>query len=357
MELARALAKKIEVRALIAAGVENRAAWESADLPVYFVPTYHGAASAALSFLDFRRFGYIRHVTAGEAPDVVHYPMLHPWAPLLNRVAFAGLPKVVTVHDPRPHKGEENWLLTRLQAMAVRQSDRVIILSESFRDTLVAMGCPADAVDVIPHGEFSYYRRYVKHGKEEATVANNSNKLLFFGRIREYKGLDALLRAFPLVLKEVPDAQLQIVGSGDLAPYRRLLENLPQVQVINRWVADDEVAEFFAQATLLIVPYIDASQSGVIPIAYSMGVPVIASATGGLKEQVEDGVSGLLVPPGDHVALAGRCVELLRDPALRARLAEGGRRMAESKMNWDHIADLTVACYEKAIASRRARTR
>lgn len=354
LELARALAKRIEVRALVAAGVENRAAWELADFPVYFVPTYRGLASAALSFLDFRRFCYIRNVTAGERPDVVHYPMLHPWAPLLNRVAFAGLPKVVTVHDPRPHKGEENWLLTRLQAMAVRQSDRVIILSESLRDTLVAMGWPADAVDVIPHGEFSYYRRYARHGKEEAAVANNSNKLLFFGRIREYKGLDVLLRAFPLVLKEVPDAQLQIVGSGDLAPYRRLLENLPQVQVVNRWVDDDEVAKFFAGASLVVVPYIEASQSGVIPIAYSMGVPVVASATGGLREQVEDGASGFLVPPGDHVALAKRCVELLRDPGLRARLAEGGRRMAEVKMNWDRIADLTVSCYERAITKLRA---
>ena len=352
LELARALSKRISVEVIVSADADNVSAWRDADLPVHFIKTYTGPLSAGFSLLSWRRFRSIGRIAAAFQPDVVHYPMLHTWAPILNLTAFRGFPWVATVHDPRPHLGEKNARLSFLhQKAAIWHAERVVILSEALRKDMQDIGVPTDRIDVIPHGEFSYYQSGVETGVGENMTDERRHTLLFFGRLREYKGLEVLAESFRILKETVPDARLLVVGSGDFRPYAAAFAAMQNVTIVNRFVADSEVNEFFAQAGLLVVPYVEASQSGVIPIAYPLGIPVVATDVGGLKEQVEDGVSGFMVPPRDPAALAQKCAELMLDKDTYARLSAGARVTARTKMSWDHIADLTVACFEKAIGA------
>jgi len=120
---------------------------------------------------------------------------------------------------------------------------------------------------------------------------------------------------------------------------------------VNRWISDTEVANFFRRADVLVAPYREASQSGVIPIACALGLPVVATRVGGLIEQVEDGKTGLLVEPNNPEQLADACVQLLLDSTLANSLAEGGRRRASQEWNWDRITGMVIDSCEKTIDS------
>jgi glycosyltransferase involved in cell wall biosynthesis len=357
LELARALSKRISVEAIVSADADNVDAWLAAGPPVHLIKTYAGRLSAGLSILDWRRFRSIGRIAAAFQPDVVHYPMLHTWAPILNSTAFRAFPKVVTVHDPRPHLGERNARLSiLLQKASIWNAARVVILSEALREEMGDIGVPDDRIDVIPHGEFSYYESGLEMGTRENMTDERRHTLLFFGRLREYKGLEVLAESFRILKEAVPDARLLVVGEGDFRPYAATFDAIQNVTIVNRFIADSEVNEFFARAGILVVPYVEASQSGVIPIAYPLGIPVVATDVGGLKEQVDEGVSGFLVPPGDPLTLANRCAELMLDEDTHARLSAGARETARTKMSWDHIADLTVTCFEKAIGAGQRHT-
>jgi glycosyltransferase involved in cell wall biosynthesis len=233
----------------------------------------------------------------------------------------------------------------------MRQADRLVILSESLRPDMRAQGFDDACVDVIPHGEFSYYSKISEEGIPEGD-SERRYTLLFFGRLREYKGLRVLVQAFPLIQERVPQARLLVVTSGDLRPYTAALAALRNVELVNRFIPDDEVGSWFARAGILVLPYLEASQSGVITIAYTRRMPVVATAVGGLREQVEDGVSGYLVAPGDPRALAERCADLMLDERVYRSMADGAEMFARTRMNWDAIADLTLATFERAIAAR-----
>lgn len=347
LNAAKALSKRAEVLAVISRQVCNIEAWRTSGVPLLEISTYQSKQSFILSTLNLKKHLAFRSQLRAFNPDVIYYPMLHFWTPLVNWL-MPKVPKVLTLHDPVQHYGERNPILAIVQWLAIRQASRVILLSRSFIEEANRLGFPPHCIDIIPHGEFSYYARLgsVKSKKQKPT-------LLFFGRIFPYKGLNVLLDAFPLIKRRIPEARLLIVGSGNLKPYSARLQNLRDVSVVNRWIADDEVASYFGQADILVVPYSDASQSGVIPIAYAFKMPVIATRVGGLPEQVEDGKTGLLVDAGDVAAFAEACVHLLSNPVWAASLGEAGYEKAMREWNWDLIAELVYASCAKTVSKTK----
>jgi len=143
-------------------------------------------------------------------------------------------------------------------------------------------------------------------------TTRSGNTILFFGKVRKYKGLDVLLAALPKVLSKI-ECKLLVVGEfyDSIARYRRLIRELNienYVQIDNRYVPNEEVPEVFERADVLVLPYLSATQSGVARIALSNKLPIIASRTGGLSEAIIENVDGLLFPPGDSEALADQIV-------------------------------------------------
>ena len=353
-EIARAVAEKIEIICLLSSQVENKEAWAESGLKCYYIPTYTSVVTAGLSLTNIKNRNTIKRIIKEESPDLIYYPMGHLWTPFINMDIARWLPKVITVHDPHPHLGEYNVMLQILSTWGKRQANRIVVLHNGAVRELEDQGFSKENIDVIPHGAFSYYKdRNSTHIKYNSGDRVN---ILFFGRILPYKGLEILLQAFPLIKAKIPNARLMIAGEGDIQPYKPLMADIEDIVVYNRWIADEEVADFFEQADLVVIPYIDASQSGVIPIAYSMGKPVVASKIAGLTEQVIDYQSGLFVQPGDSIDLSNKCIEILTNDELRLLLIDGGYELANTLMNWNTIGDQLVKCFEMALKGFRVQS-
>ncbi len=228
-------------------------------------------------------------------PDVIHFQQGHLWfnlaLPLLRRY-----PVVITIHDVRHHAGDEESQKTPQTIMdfGYHHADQVIVHAKQLKQLVVRRLCiPNEIVHVIPQVG-------LWHDAVQSQVEEEDHLILFFGRIWEYKGLEYLIRAEPLITAQVPDARIVIAGQGeDFARYRRMMVRPEHFIVHNEYVSDDKRAELFRQASIVVLPYIDASQSAVIPLAYTFAKPVVATRVGGLPEMVDHGRTGYLVPPRD----------------------------------------------------------
>jgi glycosyltransferase involved in cell wall biosynthesis len=270
------------------------------------------------------------------APDVVHIQdsLTHD-----VRLAVAGgypwRRYALTVHDPTPHPGDARpSLRIRTVRRALRRgADLVFVHSAVLAEELAAAGDLRGAVEVVPHG----------FGEAEVAPLPERPSLLFFGRITHYKGLDTLLDAMPAVWERLPEVTLTVAGSGEIPEHGALAD--PRVTLRTEHVPEDAVAGLFAASTCVVLPYRQASQSGVGSEAKQYGRPLIATAVGGLPDLLEEG-EGRLVPPEDPPALAGAILEVVGTPGLAAEL---GRRAAASVAGagWGSVAELTLAAYRR----------
>lgn len=144
----------------------------------------------------------------------------------------------------------------------------------------------------------------VNKSKEELGFNIDDNILLFFGYVRKYKGLNVLLDAFPGVLKSNPNAKLLIVGEfyDSAEKYYEQIEALgikDPVKVVQKFVPNEDVGKYYSVADIVILPYLSATQSGVLNIAYGFGKPVIVTNVGGLAEDVIEGNTGYIIEPNN----------------------------------------------------------
>lgn len=248
----------------------------------------------------------------------------------------------LTVHDPVQHPGDAPR--ARVGALAdralLRGAGLVFVHAEALHEELLETAAVTAPVVVVPHG---VHPPDVRPRPEIPT-------LLCFGRLSRYKGIDVLLDAMPRVWDVVPTARLVIVGEGDLhgsgvAGHRALDD--PRVHLRREHVAESEVAELFAQASIVVLPYRQASQSGVGSQAKSFGRPLVVTRLGGLPELVSDG-SGLIVEPEDPRELASACVALLSDDGKATQMGEQGARSIDRRSSWRRVAELTLRAYDHA---------
>ena len=141
-----------------------------------------------------------------------------------------------------------------------------------------------------------------------------------------------------------------ICGQGEnFRRYRQLMSDPDKFIVHNRWITDDKRTEFFQRASIVVLPYIEATQSGVVPVAYAHSKPVIATRTGGLPDVIDDGQTGILVDPKNEVQLADAIVQLLRDKHLRESMGRAGKRKLETDLSQAAVTKQTADVYRAAI--------
>jgi len=288
-------------------------------------------------------------------PDVVHLHCTNPIAVAYVaalrlagcRVAYTA--HVVTPHEAVPFQRVIYRALFRLSHLIVAHSavDRARLADE--------FGVGDDRLVVIPHGEYGFFESHSVPADRQVMrqalgIDAEAPVALFFGYIREYKGLDVLLEAWPSVSATRPEARLVVAGDPVRLPSerRRALEQAAShVGAVCRleYVPFLDVARYFRAADAVVMPYRRISQSGVLFLALSLGVPIVASAVGALPEVLRHDESALLVEPASPAALAAALTRVLGDPDLRARLVAGGHRVAE-RHGWPSIAEQT----ERALA-------
>lgn len=295
-----------------------------------------------------------RHIAAFR-PDVVHVQE-HPTrsmaqlAGLLPRVLHRRLPFITTVHDPLPHSGDDDKAartFARAYARLRAASDRVIVHGQSLAEDLAGTGVPREKIAVLPHGVLHFGR----HGGEVPQGAPDRRRLIFFGRMEAYKGLAELLDANDLWLARGVPAELLVAGAGPevnrLAPR---LAAAPNVTLMRGRIEQDELERLVARSAAAVLPYRDATQSGVIASTYGAGRPVIATRVGALAEAVQDG--GLMVPAGDIAALADAGARLVTEPGLLETLEGAVQRRRDGDLSWADIARRTASLYGDAGAGR-----
>jgi glycosyltransferase involved in cell wall biosynthesis len=276
-----------------------------------------------------------RQVSAWH-PEVVH--VQEGVANDVRLMLAAGLPSrryALTVHDPTPHPGEAmaaRWRRAFRRSLR-RRASLVFVHSRVLAEELSATGDVEAPIEVVPHG--------IEVG--ETTPPPPDTSLLFFGRITHYKGLDTLLDAMPAVWESDPAARLVVAGEGEV-PAHPLLSD-PRVELRSGYLPDAEVPSLFAAATMVVLPYRQASQSGVGSQAKQFGRALVTTDVGGLPELVGEDI-GRVVPAEDPGRLAAAILEVARTPGLAAKMgARAAASVAES--GWDRIGRLTLDAYRR----------
>lgn len=338
LEMVKALKNlgKYRIKALISNQCENIEAWKKSGIELICIDTFNTNKEFLLKTLNVFNFIGLNRFIKSFSPDYVYIPMIHWWNPIVNFMCRKAR-IIFTLHDVTQHKGEESFLADSLRKIILKQSHRVIILSEALREKLVYQRVKSEKIFVIPHANFSYYGE----GFSLENKTYDNERIIFFGRINPYKGLDVLLEAMKIVIKERPNLKLNIVGNGDISCYKNSFAELGKnIENHVRWIKDEEVQGFFKESDFAVVPYIEASQSGVIPLAYSLGLPVIASRIGGIPEQVIDGETGYLVEPTDPVELAEIITDLSGDREKIRKMGKNAYNFANEKLTWEASAKL-----------------
>lgn len=352
-QLSKALSKANDMTVIVPGEAGFEKLEPNVNLVRFSLPSsLHRAMLKTFDFSLYRRLTReINHVK----PEVVHitfelrFPFFFAW--LLHR----NYPLVITIHEPEPFSVGmlRIILINRLQAanmkLLARISDKIIVHGEKHKRYLLDRNIPSHKIEVIPHGEFSFFAQYSK-GNVRTIESNN---ILFFGRITRYKGIDYLIEAVKLVKEHIPDATVTIAGEGSFTRYKRMIGSDSSFTVLNRFIADEEVAELFQKASVVVLPYVDGSQSGVISIAYAFKKPVVATDVGNFSEMVENGKTGFIVPPKNSEALAAALVEVLSNGDLRRAMGENGYKFMKEAFTWDKIADRTLATYRQALEYRK----
>jgi glycosyltransferase involved in cell wall biosynthesis len=317
----------------------------------------------------------LRYRHAARAADVVHFQWLtvQPLdVHLLPRGrptgSKAGPPRpklVLTAHDVLPREPRRGQLAA--QRRLYERFDAVVVHSEHGRERLLELGVDSGRLHVIPHGALTHLGGLPTGPSRVLPTDATGPVVLFFGLLRPYKGLDVLLRAWRGIEQGGDDdgvggrhgdsarkqsgsragvagAELWIVGMPRMDVVRLLADAPPNVRFVLRFIPDAELPAYFTRADLVVLPYLEADQSGVLFTALAFGKPLLLSDVGGFPEVAATGAART-VPAGDSAALGEALRELLADPPARSAMAERARAAAAGPYSWDAIAKRTLELY------------
>jgi glycosyltransferase involved in cell wall biosynthesis/O-antigen/teichoic acid export membrane protein len=277
---------------------------------------------------------------------------------------LTGVPAVCTLHDALlPPYG---WLHRRAIAWCLAHGyARTVTPSEANRALALAAGVPPDAVVTIPNGVDIAQTPTRSRAAVRAGLGVSPTTVVLgqVGRFAPIKGHDVLLRALPLILQSHSDVLLLFVGDalfeGERAHRDAVLGSARAAGLVDRlhvvgWT--DTIADWYEALDVLVHPAVaHDTLPTVILEAMAYGLPVVASAVGGIVEIVEDGVTGLVVPPKDEVALAQAISTLLGDPVRRRAMGEAGRRRVATDFTLDRHRERLMSVYESVMTGRAGR--
>ncbi len=281
--------------------------------------------------------------------DLVVCTMPAIWdAAVLPVIRAMDLPFILVVHDATPHPGDSYPLRHLGMRREIAAADGLVVLSEHVKQQVMARhALPGDMIWTIPHGAFEFG---VKQYRQLAHT--RPTRLLFLGRIIAYKGLDLLLEAYGLLQRQGANVTLEVMGSGDISPYAAQLDGLTGVTIVNRWVDEDDIGAALSRNDLMVLPYREASQSGVAASAATAGMPMVATPVGGLTEQVVDGMTGVIAATTCPYGVASAIRRFIEDHDLYARCSAGAIAYAEQELGWGPIAR-RMGAIARDVASRK----
>jgi glycosyltransferase involved in cell wall biosynthesis len=361
LEIARVVAARDDMELHLSLSRDSDLYVDFSDIPAasrYDIYTYTNGFQFGLRsfklFLLRRRFA--RYIQENKI-DVVFCTMDHLWgSSMKGAIRESSAVYLLTLHDAVRHPGENQiwrrWLLRR----DVDASDSIMVLTRAVSESLRAKyAYPADRVFMSAHGHFGSGSINLQ---PRSLPTDRPIRLLFFGRILAYKGLDLMLEALSLLRSEFPSLALEVWGSGDVSPHRSALDSVGGIRVENRWIEEAEIPEIFAATDLAVLPYREGSQSGVVATAFAVGMPCVATPIPGLCEQITDGVTGVISTGFSPAEYAEAVAKVLRDPAFYVSLSRGCITAAKTSLCWERIGQSVADALHGASAKgKRDRVR
>lgn len=287
-------------------------------------------------------------------PDVVHAQETPRDELVLALLSLPRVPRVLTVHDPAPHPGVDSarmGLRRRLYRDWLRARSRLsIVHGESLRHAL-------EHESPVLRGRV----RIARHGPlggpaADWPVSRKPMRFLFFGRVEAYKGLGYLVEAARRVVAQGHRLQVVVAGRGDdLERHRAAMQDAGCFVVHDRYIPADQVPELFNSCAIVVLPYVEASQSGVAAMALGYGRAVLATTVGEIPDMVRHETNGLLVPPADAEALTAAMVRLLEAPDAVQRMGQAAGALGRTELGWAAVAEATSLIYQEAIGATTSR--
>jgi glycosyltransferase involved in cell wall biosynthesis len=268
----------------------------------------------------------------------------------LGLTALPGRPVLAEVcHNVRD--ASDSRIGRPLLGRLFRRVDLVLVHGDRSRAEFDSTWAPAHA-EVFPHGDERIFA-------SDPPPPAGEERILFFGNWRDVKGLGVLMDAFDDLAARRPGVSLTIAGRPfpDSRPdeiRRWAARHGERVQLVEGYIAMEDVRPLFADARVVVAPYLAGSQSGVVHLAMTMARPVVATDVGDIGDTVRDGDIGRVVEPGDATALAAALDEVVSQPDLAERLGAAARRKMDQGASWEDAAEALEAHLERAIAARQA---
>jgi glycosyltransferase involved in cell wall biosynthesis len=320
-------------RGLLAAGcrVSLYTCDETADPAIpglRFYPFYCNIFGRGSRYL--RALNYIRGTVVtlrkmvGSGEKIFHFQVFNDLVPELIVITLAklfGRKVVLTVHDVSSLAGPVSWR-RNATGWAYRLADQVIVHNRISRLELEGLGFPSAKISVLPHGHYLDSMREMPPGadaRRALEIDPTAKVVLFFGQIRDAKGLDLLIQALPEIAREVPEVVLLIAG-------------------------------YYAAADVVALPYRRIYQSGVLMMAMTYGRSVIVSDLPGMTEVITDGVNGYVFSQGSKDELAKTVIRALQDGAERERVSLRASAYIREHHDWTRIGHQTAELYEAVLA-------
>jgi len=341
---------------------DNRVVSMPVGFPIkYWMPTKD--TSRGRIGKAFNYFGYLARlltylVRNNRRQRIVHFQFFRRErieSLLFPLLRLLGVNLIFTAHNVLPHEnGRIDYLL---RSIVYRAAKVIIVHSEFVKNKLAtSFDISPQKIRVIPHGNFDHYIPRTMPSKAEARASLNlsdtDNVLLFFGYIREYKGLDLLLDALELSIKK--GGSLKLVIAGAVHPpeleerYQRRINQIRGNESIvfhAGFVPSENVTTYFAACDAVVLPYRKIDHSGIVHLAYSFGRPLIATRVGDFPEVIEDGKSGYVLKENSLECLSETMLRAFSDGASLEAMGKYARELSETKYSWTDIAHQTKDLY------------
>jgi D-inositol-3-phosphate glycosyltransferase len=334
---------------------------------LYFCPAYkriYGKSNRLLRALRLilGSFSAVRSATKRHE-KIVHFHIFQSGPSELFIILLAKLWRrkvVITVHDVESLATTTSRGATLIKIVH-RLADHIIVHNGTSKNELLKfIKWKHPKVSVIPHGNYLASILNIpsaNDAKHSLDINETKKVILFFGQIKDAKGLDLLIKAMPEVIRNIPEAMLVIAGrpwKTDFSKYDALIEKLDlrnTCRLTIGYVADDKVAQYYTAADVVVLPYRRIYQSGVLLLAMSYGKAVVASDIPAMVEIVSDGDNGYLFARESSEALARTLVSLLGNDHERTKVGSRARDYVQFHHDWSQIGIMTAELY-RALLSR-----
>lgn len=335
LELAAAMSSLTAVCVVTSSDADLADSFRRLAAPSLAVPTFTSTRAAAFGLVRVPKLArtILDFLQSHDVTTLV-VTMEQIWQPFIaNYLRRHGIRILLIVHDASPHPGEDGWLTRTLRHWERRQAAGAIVLSRTVKSALVEQGAfKQDAIWTSTHPSF----RPPRLPQPREIMGGGPVTVGFFGRMSRYKGLDLGLAAVNELRSRGRRIHLRIVGRGIPSDTPGLSHDDNVID--DRFVPDREIQDVLEQFDIALLPYIEASQSGVLAYTTALGIPSVATPVGGLADQALEAGSTVISAAVSARALADSVERLLDDPELYKRLSRTGIERSATVLTWERLS-------------------